>query len=107
MAAPPLSDWKPRLAAKARLRWDKVDERYMLVFPEAALMLNPTAAEVLKLCDGQRSVADIIAGLDERFKDADRAQIADHVHELLTRIHARGLLETGLDDATPRESEPT
>jgi len=105
MAVPPLSDWKPRLAAKARLRWDKVDERYMLVFPEAALMLNPTAAEVLKLCDGQRSVADIVAGLDARFADADRAQIAEHVHELLTRIHERGLLETGLDGPSPREPE--
>ena len=68
----------------------------MLVFPEAALMLNLTAAEVLKLCDGDRSVPDIIDTLHEKFADAKREQIDEHVVELLTRIHARGLLETGL-----------
>lgn len=94
---PPLSDWRPYLAAKARLRWDKVDERYMLVFPEAALMLNAAAAEVLKLCDGKRSVSDIVAVLDEQFEDAERGHIEAHVRELLMRIHERGLLETGLE----------
>lgn len=33
-------DFRPRLASKARLRWDAVEKKHMLVFPEAALMLN-------------------------------------------------------------------
>jgi len=69
----------------------------MLVFPEAALVLNQTAAEVLKLCDGDRSVPDIIDNLHEKFADPKREQIEEHVVELLTRIHDRGLLETGLE----------
>ena len=92
-----LANWKPRLASKARLRWDKVDKQYMLIFPEAALMLNQTAAEVLKLCDGKRNVSDIIDMLGEKFADAKGEQIEEHVGELLTRIHERGLLETGLE----------
>ena len=92
-----LDSWQPRLASKARLRWDKVEEQYMLVFPEAALVLNQTAAEVLKLCDGDRSVPDIIDNLHEKFADPKREQIEEHVVELLTRIHDRGLLETGLE----------
>lgn len=69
----------------------------MLVFPEAALVLNQTAAEVLKLCDGDRSVTDIIDTLLEKFSETKREQIVEHVVELLTRIHNRGLLETGLE----------
>ena len=69
----------------------------MLVFPEAALVLNQTAAEVLKLCDGDRSVTDIIDTLLEKFSETKREQIEEHVVELLTRIHNRGLLETGLE----------
>jgi len=69
----------------------------MLVFPEAALVLNQTAAEVLKLCDGDRSVTDIIDTLLEKFAETKREQIVEHVVELLTRIHNRGLLETGLE----------
>ena len=69
----------------------------MLVFPEAALVLNQTAAEVLKLCDGDRSVTDIIDTLLEKFTETKREQIEEHVVELLTRIHNRGLLETGLE----------
>ena len=68
----------------------------MLVFPEAALVLNQTAAEVLKLCDGDRSVTDIIDALLEKFAEIKREQIEEHVVELITRIHDRGLLETGL-----------
>ena len=69
----------------------------MLVFPEAALVLNQTAAEVLKLCDGDRSVTDIIDTLLEKFTETKREQIEEHVVELLTRIHNRGLLGTGLE----------
>jgi len=84
---------KPRLSPKARLRWDKVEKRHMLVFPEAALLLNETAAEILKLCDGERTVEQIVDALAQQFVGADRQMIADEVAELLTRLRTRGLLE--------------
>ncbi|HJY84807.1 MAG TPA: pyrroloquinoline quinone biosynthesis peptide chaperone PqqD [Candidatus Binatia bacterium] len=85
--------WKPRLSSKARLRWDKVEKRHMLVFPEAALLLNETAAEILKLCDGERTIEQIVATLAQQFVGADRTVIADEVTDLLTRLRTRGLLE--------------
>lgn len=91
--ADPQETWRPRLAAKARLRWDKIAQQHMLMFPEAALKLNATAAEVLKLCDGERTVAQIIDALLEKFSTADRRVIEDNVKQLLTRIRTRGLLE--------------
>jgi pyrroloquinoline quinone biosynthesis protein D len=84
---------KPRLSPKARLRWDNVEKRHMLVFPEAALLLNETAAAILKLCDGERTVEQIVDALAQQFVGADRQMIADEVTELLTRLRTRGLLE--------------
>ena len=88
-----LAMWRPRLQSKARLRWDEVEKRYMLVFPEAALMLNETAPEILKLCDGDRTVEGIVDALAQRFSGADRKAIEEDVIGFLTRIRARGLLE--------------
>ena len=86
--------WRPRLSPKARLRWDKVEKRHMVIFPEAALLLNETASEILKLCDGERTVEQIIDALAQQFVGTDRQQIAEEVMDLLTRIRTRGLLET-------------
>ncbi len=85
---------QPRLAAKARLRWDNVEKRHMLVFPEAALLLNETAVAILKLCDGERTIEQIVDTLTQQFAGTDRTLIADEVAELLTRLQTRGLLET-------------
>ena len=38
---------RPRLAPKVRLRWDRKDGRYMLLYPERGLVLNATAADGL------------------------------------------------------------
>ena len=85
--------WRPQLSPKARLRWDNVEKRHMLVFPEAALMLNETAAAILNLCDGERSLEQIVDALAQQFVGADRQMIADEVTDLLTRLRTRGLLE--------------
>lgn len=85
--------WRPRLSPKARLRWDEVEKRYMLVFPEAALMLNDTAPEILKLCDGERTIEGIVDSLTQRFTGIERKVIEEDVMSFLTRIKARGLLE--------------
>lgn len=85
--------WKPCLSPKARLRWDNVEKRHMLVFPEAALLLNETAAEILKLCDGERTIEQIVDALAQLFVGADRTMIADEVTDLFTRLRTRGLLE--------------
>jgi pyrroloquinoline quinone biosynthesis protein D len=87
------AQWRPRLPARARLRWDEVEKRFMLVFPEAALMLNETAPEILKLCDGERTVDEIVDALAQRFSGADRKAIEEDVVGFLTRIKKRGLLE--------------
>jgi len=89
----PSAIWRPRLSPKARLRWDEVEKRYMLVFPEAALMLNETAPEILRLCDGEHTIEGIVDSLAQRFSGVDRKIIEEDVTSFLTRIKTRGLLE--------------
>jgi pyrroloquinoline quinone biosynthesis protein D len=49
----------PKLAAKARLKFDKVREQHLLLLPEKVVVLNETAASILTLCDGSQTVNTI------------------------------------------------
>ena len=80
---------RPRLADGARLQYDDVREEHVLLVPEGAVRLNETAAQVLELCDGSRSLEDIAAALSQRYSGAD---VADDVHELLGGMGERGLV---------------
>ena len=85
----------PRLATGARLRYDEVREEHLLLIPEGAVQLNSSAAAVLELCDGQRSLDEIIAVLSARYDGAD---VGEDVRELVDGMAERGLL---VDAATP------
>ena len=80
---------RPKLATGVRLHFDRVRDRHVLLFPEGALVLNPTAVEVLELCDGERDLDAIAATLNERYDGAD---VRDDVVELLGEIAERGLV---------------
>jgi coenzyme PQQ biosynthesis protein PqqD len=79
----------PKLVTGARLRYDEVREEHLLLVPEGAVRLNPTAAEVLELCDGERSVEEIAAALSERYGGAD---LCADVRELIDGLSERGLV---------------
>jgi len=80
---------RPRLVDGARLQYDDVRDEHLLLIPEAAVRLNPTAAQVLELCDGERSADDIAAALSERYGGAD---VADDVRDLLGGMAQKGLV---------------
>ena len=77
------------LCAGARLRYDEVREEHLLLIPEGAVKLNATAADVLELCDGERSLDDIAATLSERYGGAD---VRADVEELVDAMAQRGLV---------------
>ena len=80
---------RPRLVTGARLRYDEVREEHLLLVPEGAVRLNPTAAEVLALCDGERSLEDIAGVLSERYDGSD---VGDDVRGLVDAMTQKGLL---------------
>ncbi|MGA7872368.1 MAG: pyrroloquinoline quinone biosynthesis peptide chaperone PqqD [Candidatus Binatus sp.] len=85
--------WRPRLAARARLKFDPIANREMLLFPEAALALNETGAAIVRLCDGARLISEIVEQLSQKYRDADRDALTREVVEFLATIRARGLLQ--------------
>jgi pyrroloquinoline quinone biosynthesis protein D len=80
---------RPRLAPHVRLTFDPARERHVLLTPESVTVLNGTAAAVLGLCDGERTVADIVAALHGRYDRVD----GDEVLLLLDRLTARHRVE--------------
>jgi pyrroloquinoline quinone biosynthesis protein D len=79
----------PRLVTGARLRYDEVREEHLLLIPEGAVRLNPTAAEVLELCDGARSLDEIVGALSARYAGAD---LRDDVLALVDAMAQEGLV---------------
>lgn len=86
-------DFRPRLAAKARLRYDRHSDRHMLLYPEKGLALNATATEIVKLCDGDRTVREIVIDLSARYEGAKNENLEREVFGFLEALAARGLLE--------------
>ncbi|MBL6935866.1 MAG: pyrroloquinoline quinone biosynthesis peptide chaperone PqqD [Alphaproteobacteria bacterium] len=74
-------------------RWEESQEAHVLLYPEGVVKLNDTAAEILKLCDGDRSVTQIIDELKNVYdvSDPDTAsRIEAGVYKFLEDSHAKG-----------------
>jgi coenzyme PQQ biosynthesis protein PqqD len=84
---------RPLLARKARLRYDRHSQGYILLYPEKGLALNATAAEVVKLCTGEHDVTRIVALLCERFSASPRERIEHDVLAALQTLAEHGLLQ--------------
>jgi pyrroloquinoline quinone biosynthesis protein D len=80
---------RPRLATGARLSYDEVRAEHVLLFPEGLVRLNFTAAEVLELCDGERSLGEIVSALSARYDGVD---LRDDVRGLVDAMTQRGLV---------------
>ena len=89
-----------RLAAKARVQTDKVSGKPALLYPEGALLLNPTGAAIVALCDGRHTFPEMVAALAERYA-APPDTLARDVAAYLDRLRERGLLELLTKDPAP------
>ncbi|PKW15825.1 pyrroloquinoline quinone biosynthesis peptide chaperone PqqD [Saccharopolyspora spinosa] len=84
---------RPRMASYVRLVFDQVRERHMLLAPESVSVLNPTGAAVLGLCDGRRTVAEIVAEL----RGQSDHMACDEVLGFLSRLAAKRYVEVDDD----------
>jgi len=82
----------PRLPRGVRMRFDDVRKAHVLLAPERAFDLDETAATVLELVDGTRSIASIVDELAARF-DADRTVIEADVIEMLADLVGKRIVE--------------
>jgi len=78
-----------RLSRHAQARLDDVEP--MVVLPERALRLRGSGPELLALCDGRRSAAEIAEAMRARHPDA--ASAWDDAHDFLAAMREQGVLE--------------
>jgi pyrroloquinoline quinone biosynthesis protein D len=78
-------DSVPTLWRLARLDYDPVRQRHVLLYPEGTVLLNDTGAAILQLCDGSRTVSQIVVTLTERYQADVSGDVADYLELMLQR----------------------
>jgi len=58
---------RPAIGRGFRLQWEAAQNAHVLLYPEGMIKLNASAGEILKRCDGVRTVGDITADLESAF----------------------------------------
>jgi pyrroloquinoline quinone biosynthesis protein D len=76
---------RPRLAPHVRLAYDETRQRHVLLTPETVTLLNGTGAAILELCDGVRTLAEILAELDGRYDYVADSEVRTFLNGLLAR----------------------
>ena len=76
----------PVLNPLYRLQWEESQQSFVLLYPEGMVQLNGSAGEIMNMVDGQRTLADIVQALQQKFPDAgdlsgDIAEFLEVAHE--------------------------
>ena len=58
---------KPAIGRGLRLQWEPAQGAHVLLYPEGMIKLNGSAGEIMKRCDGARTVSEITADLERTF----------------------------------------
>jgi pyrroloquinoline quinone biosynthesis protein D len=82
---------RPVLPRHARLKFDETRQRWVILAPERVLAPDEIAVEILQLCDGARSVAQMIDELATKYT-AERAAIGADVIAMLQDLADKGFL---------------
>ncbi|TAH49884.1 MAG: pyrroloquinoline quinone biosynthesis peptide chaperone PqqD [Betaproteobacteria bacterium] len=58
---------RPKVSSKFRLQWEEAQGAWVLLYPEGMVRLNASAGEIMKRCDGRRTVDELVAELEQAF----------------------------------------
>ncbi|MPZ12255.1 MAG: pyrroloquinoline quinone biosynthesis peptide chaperone PqqD [Kiloniellaceae bacterium] len=81
----------PGLPTGVKLRFDKQRDQWVILAPERLFVLDAVALEIVKRCDGQASVADIVDDLAAAYA-APRDVILKDVGALLQDLADKRIL---------------
>jgi coenzyme PQQ biosynthesis protein PqqD len=65
----------------------------VLLLPESMLRLTGPGPRIVELCDGERTLGDVITSLQSEFNDADPAMIQREVLAFLASLNERRALD--------------
>ncbi|MFI6101130.1 pyrroloquinoline quinone biosynthesis peptide chaperone PqqD [Lentzea sp. NPDC051213] len=78
-------DAVPYIRRGVKCTYDQIRSSHVVLFPEGVLVLNETAASVVALCDGERSVGDIALALGDVYAGVQPEDVAELVARLVER----------------------
>jgi pyrroloquinoline quinone biosynthesis protein D len=87
------ADSRPVLPRHVRLQFDRTRERWVILAPERVLVPDEISVEVLQLCDGVRTIDDVVAVLAAKYA-ADPDLILTDCLALLQDLADKGYLLT-------------
>jgi pyrroloquinoline quinone biosynthesis protein D len=90
---------RPILPRHAKLKYDETRQVWVILAPERVLAPDEIAVEVLRLCDGVRSVAQMVDELAAKYT-ADRADISTDVVAMLQDLADKGFLTEAREKAS-------
>ena len=88
--AAPLPE-RPRLAPGVRLHFDATRGAWVLLGPERVIEMEGPANEILRRCDGTRTIDQIVDELAVLYT-AERTEIAGDVNDMLAELTAKRML---------------
>lgn len=62
---------RPSVNPHFRLQWEEVQQAWVLLYPEGLVKLNQSAGEIMRRCDGSRSVPEIVSELEAAFNTSN------------------------------------
>ncbi len=83
---------RPRLPRGVRLSYDASRACWLILAPERVLKPDEIAVEIIKRCDGEHSIADIVNNLSE-ISDADRREVRADVIDFLRDLAEKRVLD--------------
>jgi len=89
--AAPLPTSQPHLAAGCR--WATHADKPVVLYPEGMIRIQGTGRHILELCDGQRTVQQIVEVLAQKYGAADPAKILDDVGTFLEALQKKRILD--------------
>jgi pyrroloquinoline quinone biosynthesis protein D len=82
---------RPRLAPGVRLHFDKTRDAWVLLGPERVIETEGPANDILRRCDGTRTVGQIVDELAALYT-AEPSEIARDVEDMLAELCAKRML---------------
>jgi pyrroloquinoline quinone biosynthesis protein D len=86
--APPAPGVRPCLALGCRLS-EALEPGATLLMPERAMRLNGPGLHIVRRCDGQHTVQDIVHELQALYASAEPAKIEQETCAFLEQLHER------------------
>jgi len=85
-------DARPKLPRGVRLTHNEAQGGWVLLAPERVFKADPTAAEIIKRCDGQLTFGQIVDDLVRAY-NAPRERITADASAMLTMLAEKQLME--------------